>query len=131
MPQELQDEAQPAKAQVDEGLQEGARKGDGGGTSNSTSNLPSRPAQSCTRDERPHVFLTQMCVVQDSTLEFEKRRNRPVKYDRDLVRHTLQAMKRVDEIKGAREKSFYRQRFAPSISTSIPFSFDLFFIFMI
>jgi len=51
--------------------------------------------------------------TQDSTLEFEKRRNRPVKYDRDLVRHTLQAMKRVDEIKGAREKSFYRQRFVP------------------
>ncbi|ELR25357.1 ribosomal protein L24e, putative [Acanthamoeba castellanii str. Neff] len=49
-------------------------------------------------------------MVVDSTLEFEKRRNRPVKYDRDLVRHTLQAMKRVDEIKGAREKSFYRQR---------------------
>jgi large subunit ribosomal protein L24e len=52
--------------------------------------------------------------AQDSTLEFEKRRNRPVKYDRDLVRHTLQAMKRVDEIKGAREKSFYRQRFVRS-----------------
>ncbi len=54
-----------------------------------------------------------MVRTQDSTLEFEKRRNRPVKYDRDLVRHTLQAMKRVDEIKGAREKSFYRQRFVP------------------
>lgn len=60
------------------------------------------------------IFILTLVVVryaQDSTLEFEKRRNRPVKYDRDLVRHTLQAMKRVDEIKGAREKSFYRQRF--------------------
>ncbi|GMI61043.1 hypothetical protein ScalyP_jg6813 [Parmales sp. scaly parma] len=46
----------------------------------------------------------------DSTFEFEKRRNRPVKYDRDLVTKTLGAMERVEEIKGKREERFYENR---------------------
>jgi large subunit ribosomal protein L24e len=48
----------------------------------------------------------------DSSLEFERRRNVPVKYDRDLVGATLQAMKRVGEIKEAREKRFWAKRMA-------------------
>ena len=35
----------------------------------------------------------------DSVLDFEKRRNVPVRYNRDLMVKTIQAMKRVDEIK--------------------------------
>jgi len=46
----------------------------------------------------------------DSSFEFEKRRNRPVKYDRELVATTIKVMKRVKEIKQAREKAFYNKR---------------------
>ena len=50
----------------------------------------------------------------DSTFEFEKRRNRPVKYDRDLMGTTINAMKRVAEIQTAREKRFYATRMQSS-----------------
>ncbi|KAL2916826.1 ATPase-activating ribosome biosynthesis protein [Polyrhizophydium stewartii] len=46
----------------------------------------------------------------DSTLEFEKRRNIPVRYDRDLMATTLKAMKRVQEIKAKRERVFFKKR---------------------
>ncbi|KNB41233.1 hypothetical protein JH06_5637 [Blastocystis sp. subtype 4] len=48
----------------------------------------------------------------DSTFEFEKTRNRPVKYNRDLMAATLKAMKRVQEIQTIREKRFYERRMA-------------------
>jgi large subunit ribosomal protein L24e len=51
-------------------------------------------------------------MVVDSTLEFEKRRNIPVRYDRDLMQTTLKAMKRVQEIKQKRERVFYKQRYS-------------------
>lgn len=47
----------------------------------------------------------------DSTLEFEKRRNIPVRYDRDLMQTTLKAMARIKEIKEKRERAFYQKRF--------------------
>lgn len=50
----------------------------------------------------------------DSTLEFEKRRNRPIKYDRDLMQRTVIAMKRVQEIRAKREKTFYKLRMKDS-----------------
>ena len=50
----------------------------------------------------------------DSTLDFEKRRNRPVRYDRGLVSSTLRAMKRVEEIKSKREQKFYENRMKPA-----------------
>ncbi len=46
----------------------------------------------------------------DSTFDFEKRRNRPVKYDRDLMGKTILAMKRVDEIRQEREKRYFDNR---------------------
>jgi large subunit ribosomal protein L24e len=46
----------------------------------------------------------------DSTFEFEKRRNRPVKYDRDLMGKTIMAMQRVQEIKSKREERFHANR---------------------
>ena len=49
----------------------------------------------------------------DTTFEFEKRRNRPAKYDRRVVGATLRAMKKVAEIKSAREESFYKARMKP------------------
>merc|ERR1712008_279149 len=46
----------------------------------------------------------------DSTFEFEKRRNRPVKYDRHLVGKTLRAMQKVQTIKEAREERYFANR---------------------
>ncbi len=49
-------------------------------------------------------------MAKDSVFDFEKRRNRPVKYDRDMVSATVDAMTRIQEIREAREKRFYRLR---------------------
>jgi large subunit ribosomal protein L24e len=54
--------------------------------------------------------MSSMVNQQDSTYEFEKRRNVPVRYDRELVATTLEAMKRVQEIKSKREKAFWKNR---------------------
>ena len=49
-------------------------------------------------------------MTNDSVLEFEQKRNVPTRYNRDLMVKTLQAMKRVDEIKKARQQRFYDKR---------------------
>mmetsp|Transcript_19167 Transcript_19167/g.27282 ORF Transcript_19167/g.27282 Transcript_19167/m.27282 type:complete len:185 (-) Transcript_19167:193-747(-) len=46
----------------------------------------------------------------DSAFEFEKRRNRPVKYDRDLTGKTIAAIQRVAQIKERREATFFANR---------------------
>jgi large subunit ribosomal protein L24e len=46
----------------------------------------------------------------DSTFEFEKRRNRPVKYNRELMGTTLRAMKKVSDIKHKRQDLFFKMR---------------------
>ena len=46
----------------------------------------------------------------DATLEFEKRRNVPVRYDREMMQKTVQAIKRVQAVKAKREKAFYKTR---------------------
>ena len=46
----------------------------------------------------------------DATFEFEKRRNTPVRYDRELVGATIGAMRRVKAIQEAREKRFFNAR---------------------
>ncbi|QRV90176.1 ribosomal protein L24e [Ceratobasidium sp. AG-Ba] len=48
----------------------------------------------------------------DSTFEFEKRRNIPVRYNRELVQTTLKAMQRVTEIRARRERAFWKARMA-------------------
>jgi len=53
-------------------------------------------------------------MVIDSTIDFEKRRNVPVRYDRDLMQTTLHAMKRVAEVKKRRENAFWKNRMATS-----------------
>ncbi|CAA7271645.1 unnamed protein product [Cyclocybe aegerita] len=50
----------------------------------------------------------------DSTIDFEKRRNVPVRYDRELIQTTVKAMKRVGEIKARRERAFFKHRMAAS-----------------
>ncbi|KAG8839827.1 ATPase-activating ribosome biosynthesis protein [Serendipita sp. 405] len=46
----------------------------------------------------------------DSTIDFEKRRNVPIRYDRELIQTTIKAMKRVAEIKQKRERAFWKHR---------------------
>jgi large subunit ribosomal protein L24e len=53
-------------------------------------------------------------MVIDSTIDFEKRRNVPVRYDRDLLQTTLHTMKRVAEVKKRREHAFWKNRMATS-----------------
>lgn len=49
-------------------------------------------------------------MTNDSTLEFEKRRNVPVRYNRELMQATIAAMARIQEIKSKREMAFYKAR---------------------
>jgi len=49
-------------------------------------------------------------MVVDSTLNFAARRNVPIRYDRDLVEKTVEAMERVSEIRLKRERVFYKKR---------------------
>lgn len=46
----------------------------------------------------------------DASLEFEKVRNKPVKYDRELYSNTLSAMKTIRQIQDARKASFFDER---------------------
>jgi large subunit ribosomal protein L24e len=46
----------------------------------------------------------------DKSLEFEKRREEPVRYNRDLYVKTVQAMKKVEGIRARREKAFIQNR---------------------
>ncbi|PKI83731.1 ATPase-activating ribosome biosynthesis protein [Malassezia vespertilionis] len=55
----------------------------------------------------------------DSTLEFEKRRNIPVRYNRELVTATISAMDRIMQIKARRERAFYRARMAKAAGGSV------------
>lgn len=53
----------------------------------------------------------EMIVDQNVLLsQFAKRRNVPLKYDRNLVAATLKAMERVEEIRARRERAFTRRR---------------------
>jgi len=46
----------------------------------------------------------------DNSLAFEKRRNEPIRYNRDVVVNTIQAMKRIEEIKDKRKQRFFERR---------------------
>ncbi len=48
----------------------------------------------------------------DSVLEFEQRRNVPTRYNRTLMVKTVQAMKKIDEIKVRRQQRFFDRRMA-------------------
>lgn len=49
-------------------------------------------------------------MVNDPVLDFEKRRNEPARYNRFTMVKTIQAMKRIDEIKVARQTRFWKKR---------------------
>ena len=49
-------------------------------------------------------------LVVDSVYDFETRRNRPVKYDRDLVATTIRTIRLIDEIRQKREDAHWERR---------------------
>ncbi|KAJ5751777.1 Ribosome biogenesis protein RLP24 [Penicillium odoratum] len=58
-------------------------------------------------------------MIVDSSLvlsQFAKKRNVPVKYDRNLVAATVQAMQRVEEIRQRRERQFTKRRLAGKLA---------------
>lgn len=50
-------------------------------------------------------------LSQDSTFEFERKRNRPERYDRNLSENTLKAIKKIDKIRGTREVEHITRRY--------------------
>ncbi|KAJ4456037.1 putative Ribosome biogenesis protein RLP24 [Paratrimastix pyriformis] len=56
-------------------------------------------------------------MAHDTTFDFERRQNVPVRYNRELYLKTLQAMKRIQDIRGRRERQFYRMRMATAKRT--------------
>ncbi|KAI5302832.1 ATPase-activating ribosome biosynthesis protein [Ascosphaera pollenicola] len=64
---------------------------------------------------KTHRALHGKEMIVDSSLllsQFAQRRNVPVKYDRNLVKTTLKAMERVEEIRQRRERVFTKRRLA-------------------
>jgi len=58
-------------------------------------------------------------MIVDSSLvlsQFAKKRNAPVKYDRNLVNATVKAMERVEEIRQRREQQFTKRRLAGKLA---------------
>lgn len=51
----------------------------------------------------------------DSTFQFERLRHTPIKYNRELMGKTIQAMQRIAEIKAKREKRFWAERMKDKI----------------
>lgn len=66
-----------------------------------------------------------LCFLQDSTFDFERKRNRPVRYNRHLVDNTLKAMKKVAQIKQAREKRFYARRYRTRALCEVNCAYEL------
>lgn len=51
----------------------------------------------------------------DTTFDFEKQKNVPVKYDREVYAATIKAIKRIKQIQELRKRSFYFDRMKPSL----------------
>ncbi|CDP06578.1 unnamed protein product [Coffea canephora] len=49
-------------------------------------------------------------MTQDSTFEFERKRNRPERYDRNLAENTLKAIKKIDKVRVDREARHHAMR---------------------
>ena len=49
-------------------------------------------------------------LAEDTTFELERRRNRPEKYDREVVQKTLKAIGKIEAIKSKRQERFYEGR---------------------
>ncbi|KAK9819326.1 hypothetical protein WJX74_006317 [Apatococcus lobatus] len=51
-------------------------------------------------------------LVKDTTFDMERRRNRPEKYDRELMHKTVKAMQKIDEIRQKRADRLWEKRMA-------------------
>lgn len=49
-------------------------------------------------------------LTKDTTFEFERRRNRPERYDRNVVQNTLKAIKKIEEVRISREAKLWENR---------------------
>ncbi|TYG52688.1 hypothetical protein ES288_D09G048600v1 [Gossypium darwinii] len=49
-------------------------------------------------------------MTHDSTFEFERKRNRPERYDRNLAENTLKAIKKIDKIRSDRASDHIKNR---------------------
>lgn len=49
-------------------------------------------------------------MTQDSTFEFERKRNRPERYDRNVTENTLKAIKKIDKVRVDREARHHAMR---------------------
>ncbi|KVH93885.1 probable ribosome biogenesis protein RLP24 [Cynara cardunculus var. scolymus] len=49
-------------------------------------------------------------MTQDSTFEFERKRNRPERYDRNLTENTLKAIKTIDKVRSRRGEMHHKNR---------------------
>ncbi|KAJ6897064.1 ribosome biogenesis protein RLP24 [Populus alba x Populus x berolinensis] len=49
-------------------------------------------------------------MTQDSTFEFERKRNRPERYDRNLAENTLKAIKKIDKVRSDRAANHVEKR---------------------
>ncbi|KAL8243017.1 hypothetical protein R6Q59_013319 [Mikania micrantha] len=50
-------------------------------------------------------------MTQDATFEFERKRNRPERYDRNLTENTLKAIKTIDKVRFRREETHHKNRY--------------------
>ncbi|KAK9279034.1 hypothetical protein L1049_012709 [Liquidambar formosana] len=57
-------------------------------------------------------------MTQDSTFEFERKRNRPERYDRNLAENTLKAIKKIDKVRVDREARHHASSFFTIRSSS-------------
>ena len=63
-----------------------------------------------TRWTKAHRKAAGKELAVDSVFEFEKKRNEPVKYDRELWQNTMKAIERIEEIKQRRQNQFIMNR---------------------
>ncbi|KAL8540767.1 hypothetical protein ACS0TY_002113 [Phlomoides rotata] len=49
-------------------------------------------------------------MTQDATFEFERKRNRPERYDRNVTENTLKAIKKIDKVRTDREIRHHQKR---------------------
>ena len=49
-------------------------------------------------------------MTNDSIFEFEQKRNEPVQYNRELYVKTIQAMKKIADIRDRKEERFWQNR---------------------
>ncbi|KAK1413888.1 hypothetical protein QVD17_29625 [Tagetes erecta] len=55
-------------------------------------------------------------MTQDATFEFERKRNRPERYDRNLTENTLKAIKTIDKVRFRREETHHKKRMSGKLA---------------